>query len=234
MVSEGRDPHGHCERLDSGTAAVSGISPQCNTPVTRWREVEPDVRPRTITEFLRNVDPVNAVDLICRSFRAPLVLIAGKCRQRIRTHTLSSRNEMGGLLIGVVYSLPYSTESGYDFATFITDSVPSTRPCNSPVSLRMDVDIWNETRSHIGRGKIVVGWYHSHPGIGAFFSGTDRSTQRAFFGNHYSLGVVVDPYRDEWECYFGADSIEMGCELGVMSDDAALGCLGSVGEACLP
>ncbi len=42
---------------------------------------------------------------------------------------------------------------------------------------------------------MVVGWYHSHPNLGAFFSGTDRATQRAFFNRPYSVGLVVDPVR---------------------------------------
>lgn len=38
----------------------------------------------------------------------------------------------------------------------------------------------------------VVGWAHSHPGHGIFFSGVDRDTQRAFCTEHM-LGLVVDP-----------------------------------------
>eukprot|EP00918_Siedleckia_nematoides_P038784 GHVU01084378.1.p1 GENE.GHVU01084378.1~~GHVU01084378.1.p1 ORF type:complete len:337 (+),score=44.35 GHVU01084378.1:72-1013(+) len=45
-----------------------------------------------------------------------------------------------------------------------------------------------------GRGELVVGWYHSHPGFGCWFSATDVSTQQAFERlNSRAVGVVVDP-----------------------------------------
>ena len=31
-----------------------------------------------------------------------------------------------------------------------------------------------------GRPEMVVGWYHSHPGFGCWFSGTDINTQQSF------------------------------------------------------
>ena len=41
---------------------------------------------------------------------------------------------------------------------------------------------------------MVVGWYHSHPGFGCWFSGTDVNTQQSFEQlNPRAVGVVVDP-----------------------------------------
>jgi proteasome lid subunit RPN8/RPN11 len=53
----------------------------------------------------------------------------------------------------------------------------------------------------------VVGWYHSHPGLGAFFSHTDRRTQQAFFAHAYSVGWVVDPLRGESAWFVGPRSL---------------------------
>lgn len=45
-----------------------------------------------------------------------------------------------------------------------------------------------------GRPEMVVGWYHSHPGFGCWFSGTDINTQQSFEQlNARAVGVVVDP-----------------------------------------
>eukprot|EP01054_Gregarina_sp_Poly1_P005009 Gregarina_sp_Poly_1__5008@NODE_2654_length_1868_cov_213_707385_g1684_i0_p1_GENE_NODE_2654_length_1868_cov_213_707385_g1684_i0NODE_2654_length_1868_cov_213_707385_g1684_i0_p1_ORF_typecomplete_len299_score47_24JAB/PF01398_21/1_2e31JAB/PF01398_21/3e03ProkJAB/PF14464_6/1_3e11MitMem_reg/PF13012_6/2_9e06UPF0172/PF03665_13/0_079YtxH/PF12732_7/0_21DUF4329/PF14220_6/0_19_NODE_2654_length_1868_cov_213_707385_g1684_i034897 len=45
-----------------------------------------------------------------------------------------------------------------------------------------------------GRPEMVVGWYHSHPGFGCWFSGTDINTQQSFEQlNSRAVGVVVDP-----------------------------------------
>eukprot|EP00818_Percolomonas_sp_WS_P001403 CAMPEP_0117443444 /NCGR_PEP_ID=MMETSP0759-20121206/4697_1 /TAXON_ID=63605 /ORGANISM="Percolomonas cosmopolitus, Strain WS" /LENGTH=308 /DNA_ID=CAMNT_0005235417 /DNA_START=104 /DNA_END=1030 /DNA_ORIENTATION=+ len=45
-----------------------------------------------------------------------------------------------------------------------------------------------------GRGEIVVGWYHSHPGFGCWLSGVDVNTQSSFESlNARSVAVVIDP-----------------------------------------
>jgi len=72
----------------------------------------------------------------------------------------------------------------------------------------MAPDLWIDTKPHIEAGKMVLGWFHSHPGFGAFFSGIDRSTQAAFFSQPYSLGLVVDPKSQEERLFFGPDSRE--------------------------
>merc|ERR1711907_862661 len=45
-----------------------------------------------------------------------------------------------------------------------------------------------------GRPEVVVGWYHSHPGFGCWFSSTDINTQQSFEQlNQRAVGVVIDP-----------------------------------------
>jgi 26S proteasome regulatory subunit N11 len=45
-----------------------------------------------------------------------------------------------------------------------------------------------------GRGEMVVGWYHSHPGFGCWLSGVDMNTQQSFESlNKRAVAVVVDP-----------------------------------------
>merc|ERR1719169_34133 len=51
-----------------------------------------------------------------------------------------------------------------------------------------------EMLEQTGRPEMVVGWYHSHPGFGCWFSGTDVNTQQSFEQlNPRAVGVVVDP-----------------------------------------
>jgi 26S proteasome regulatory subunit N11 len=51
-----------------------------------------------------------------------------------------------------------------------------------------------EMLKQTGRPEMVVGWYHSHPGFGCWFSGTDVNTQQSFEQlNPRAVGVVVDP-----------------------------------------
>jgi len=51
-----------------------------------------------------------------------------------------------------------------------------------------------EMLARTGRPESVVGWYHSHPGFGCWFSGTDINTQMSFEQlNSRAVGMVVDP-----------------------------------------
>jgi proteasome lid subunit RPN8/RPN11 len=43
----------------------------------------------------------------------------------------------------------------------------------------------------------IVGWFHSHPGFGAFLSTTDVHTQEAFFYESYQVALVIDPIKNE-------------------------------------
>lgn len=110
---------------------------------------------------------------------------------------------MGGLLIGSVHDLP-----GFNsrFVIAVTDHVRSVEYRSTSVSLTMDTDVWDRARARAGIVRSVVGWYHSHPDLGVFFSGTDRRTQRAFFNNPHSLGLVIDPIRREEKWFIGAGS----------------------------
>ena len=65
------------------------------------------------------------------------------------------------------------------------------------------------TEDGMAEKELVVGWYHSHPNLGAFFSGTDRYNQKANFNSFFHVGVVIDPVRDEKAAFTGQDSTEV-------------------------
>ncbi len=54
----------------------------------------------------------------------------------------------------------------------------------------------------------IVGWWHSHPGIGCFLSMTDLDTQEFFFPETYQVALVVDPIRDEFK-FFTLDKVSV-------------------------
>ena len=46
----------------------------------------------------------------------------------------------------------------------------------------------------ITKGESIVGWIHTHPGLGLFFSSTDINTQALYQKlEPFSIGVVLDP-----------------------------------------
>ena len=69
------------------------------------------------------------------------------------------------------------------------------------VSVRFSQDAFPQLAQQVNaarkKGKIIVGWCHSHPSYGCFLSGTDLSTQRKYFSEEFSVAMVVDPVRRE-------------------------------------
>jgi 26S proteasome regulatory subunit N11 len=84
-----------------------------------------------------------------------------------------------------------------DFTIRVTDVFSMPQKGNTvsiedidPVYQTTMLDMLKQT----GRPEMVVGWYHSHPGFGCWFSGTDMNTQQSFEQlNSRAAGVVVDP-----------------------------------------
>jgi len=44
---------------------------------------------------------------------------------------------------------------------------------------------------------LIVGWYHTHLGLGCFMSETDVRTQGRYFGLPHQFALVIDPIRQE-------------------------------------
>jgi proteasome lid subunit RPN8/RPN11 len=114
--------------------------------------------------------------------------------------------EMGGLLIGSVHTVA-DTDTG--FVVAVEDTARADWFDGTGVSLKMDSAVWEAARARLKEGQSVIGWYHSHPNLGAFFSGTDRRTQKAFFAHPHALGLVIDPVRCEEKWFIGPDSLEL-------------------------
>jgi proteasome lid subunit RPN8/RPN11 len=126
-------------------------------------------------------------------------------RTAIYSYLAGHAVEAGGLLLGrrVGVAAPGTIVS-------IESFVPSTDFDGTGVSLTMGTKVWDDARPHLDAGYVVVGWVHSHPNLGAFFSGTDRKTQRAFFAKPWQVGLCVDPVRGQSAWFFGPESSSEG------------------------
>ncbi len=77
----------------------------------------------------------------------------------------------------------------------VTDIVP----IGSGSSVFVDISDYEKVFSlisfdRIDQGEVIVGWAHTHPGLGLFFSGTDIQTQLTYQSMHsLSFGLVLDP-----------------------------------------
>lgn len=175
----------------------------------QWNSVKPDAAPRDLATVLSALPLTDVIALTHILLTRPLVLMADKAREVIRSHVTQRREESGGLLLGLAATAPVPTPSPLHPIVYVTESVPSQNYEGTAAFLQMQASLWTSTLPHRQAGLLVVGWFHSHPDLGAFFSATDRRTQQNFFHHDYSVGYVIDPVRDDHACFIGPQSHEI-------------------------
>lgn len=166
----------------------------------RWRDEPVSIVLRPVDAFLA----AHADLHIPLSGDGAIVLVDDAARRAAERHVAAKRVEQGGLLLGEPFVR--SAADGSIALVHVRTAVPSEDATGSAIALRMEAAVWNDARAALRPGEHVVGWFHSHPGIGAFFSDTDRRTQAAFFAQAYSLGWVIDPVRGEEAWFVGPDA----------------------------
>jgi proteasome lid subunit RPN8/RPN11 len=139
-----------------------------------------------------------------------LVIVTDDVREAVLRHLRGSQDEQGGLLLGEVFTADESVGVAASRAVVVSQAIPALDFASSGISLRMEAGVWDRARLALGPLELIVGWYHSHPGLGAFFSATDRRTQAAFFPHPYSVGWVIDPELDDEALFVGQESAAPG------------------------
>lgn len=102
--------------------------------------------------------------------------------------------EVGGFLVG-----GYHHYYGRRYVE-VEVEVPALEARSARTHLTFD----NETLREFHRtldarhpGKLVVGWYHTHPGYGVFLSAHDLFIHERFYGAEHHVAVVVEPVAHE-------------------------------------
>jgi len=173
----------------------------------KWNNVKPDIFAQDLMQVFSDCTALDLVQIIGISTEIPFVVFPDRVRSKVLAHLESKRVEMGGLLVGSVVSYN-DLETGL-VMVIIKDSIPSNDFDSTSVSLSMSPSVWQSANQLCDRNTFVVGWYHSHPNLGAFFSGVDRKTQKNFFSSSYNLGLVIDNVRNEEKWFLGPDSVEI-------------------------
>lgn len=98
--------------------------------------------------------------------------------------------EVGGLMLGI-----YGVDGGRHFVE-VRAQIPAAHTRGTAVSLQFTAETW----TRLGREQErlhpelrTLGWYHSHPVSGVFFSDKDLFIHRNFFALPWQIAVVVDP-----------------------------------------
>jgi len=177
----------------------------------KWEEQRPDVGPRPVSQRtdINDADPVAGQgERELPSEDGPVVVWSAQCREKIFAHLGQYNFEQGGLLLGSVWHLELQPEA--IVCIDVVDSVAATQAQGTAISLSMGTELWDQARQQARDGQHIVGWYHSHPGLGAFFSTVDRNTQAAFFRE------------SAW--FRGIDSVEVTSDLIALHDDIEQQC----------
>jgi len=165
---------------------------------------ELNVWPQGLRRTLERFGLIEAISKAEAKFGGPLVLFGSEAKDKVYRYVSGQPQESGGLLLGIPAAVERVAAS---YLICVSDAIPSERYKNSKVSLKMHSSIWSLARQRQQEGLQVMGWFHSHPGIGAYFSGTDLATQRQFFSHEYSLGYVIDPVYNDDAFFLGPDSL---------------------------
>lgn len=170
-----------------------------------WSEQPPDFRTRPVADLTEELAFTDACAVLL-SDQPVTIAIKERVSSSIYAHLAESAVESGGLLLGEVFERR-DAKGRRQLVAVVNEHVRADVFNGTSISLQMGTEVWEAARLKGKGAGSVIGWYHSHPNLGAFFSGTDRRTQAAFFRETHCLGLVVDPVRHE-ECWFtGPDSI---------------------------
>lgn len=173
----------------------------------RWEDQSETRKLPPAHAFLEKLGLPDSVRITRLGNTHPRVVITAACFDKIMLHLGSSGSELGGLLVGQAFG----GLNGTPAPQFVVarQSVASTAFDSTGVSLRMETEVWDLARPLLGPDAVIVGWYHSHPDLGVFFSETDRATQKNFFRQDFSIGIVVDPVRRQLKAFLGPDCMEI-------------------------
>jgi Predicted metal-dependent protease of the PAD1/JAB1 superfamily len=163
--------------------------------VIEWVESEDVFKPteKPIQEFIRerNITP-----------EYPKVYILKDALKKLEEHLKSNLMvEQGGILFGNAY-----TDPTFGIYVEVTAAVPAPATIGTGASLEFTPDSWVGIMNHAKATHPeanIIGWYHSHPNIGVFMSGTDMRTQRSFFPHPWCLSIVCDPVQNKIGYFLG-------------------------------
>ena len=143
----------------------------------------------------------------CTSVRATL---SGSVCSALRLHcreSLEHGREVGGVLVG--YRTVSQTPAGAAYSVQATDLIPMESSSSSGSHVQFDETDWDYVDQQMeslyaAQGKCRVGWYHTHPTQGIFFSQYDRDAHTVF-QQPFQFALVVDPQAMEAGLFYWAD-----------------------------
>ena len=120
--------------------------------------------------------------------------------QEIASYSRSdTERELGGVLLGQAY------RHGERLYVEVSAILAADNHDHGPLHFTFAADSWTALQkaqaAHYPQLD-MVGWFHTHPDLGAFYSSDDVVVHSAAFTLPWHIGLVLDPVRHEG-CFFG-------------------------------
>jgi proteasome lid subunit RPN8/RPN11 len=128
------------------------------------------------------------------------VILSQIAVRHIAAHSYSNLDsEVGGALLGRAY-----WNNSRVFVD-IKAAIPAVTVDQGPVHFTFTADAWSQLqrdRAESYPDLDIVGWFHTHPDLGVFYSSDDVIVHSAAFTQPWHVGMVIDPVRKETS-FFG-------------------------------
>jgi proteasome lid subunit RPN8/RPN11 len=140
------------------------------------------------------------------------VLVSREVCEALIQHCRDSNRhgrEVGGVLAGYKHDLAPDGQAGKTSLVIATDIIPVPSTDASGAHVRLDAEVWVSVNdrfdaTYTPQGKVRLGWYHTHPTQGIFFSNLDLDAHTVFTSPH-QFALVVDPRTMDAGLFFWED-----------------------------
>lgn len=125
-------------------------------------------------------------------------------------NSYENRVEQGGVIIGEEVQSDEMKRTA-----IVTLALPARGTQGSSAYVKFDHAVWkqiyDEFDSRVRIGVIrpkqtIIGWYHTHPRMDVFMSGTDMGTQRSLFHKDGNFALVLNPQDKLCGCFRGSNA----------------------------
>ncbi len=110
---------------------------------------------------------------------------------QLQEHAASNTSvELGGVLLGYAY------RNEQRVFVEVQAAIPVQTADHGPIHFTFTADSWSQVhkdRAIRYPALNIIGWFHTHPGLGVFYSGDDVVVHKAAFTMPWHVGLVVDP-----------------------------------------
>lgn len=129
----------------------------------------------------------------------PRIVLFPQAVDKMAAHALGDvRSEVGGVLLGSAF------RNASELYVEVQAALPAQTDDHGPIHFTFNADAWAQI--HRDRAEKypeldIVGWFHTHPGLGIFFSGDDVVVHSAAFVLPWHVAMVVDPLSKRMGCF---------------------------------